>query len=254
MGTILRSIPVLLHLILTEPWGISVISSIFANEEQRGTKRLRSPSYCMKESEFRQRPSGLRTSALCHRIVLFPVLRTSPYQISQHILLCVHNFTYTSMLMTQISVSSSDSSCVLKLTILLSGWCIHLGDIRALQCWWEYQAGGPRCMVSSSRVSYVSQEHHHLQPLIPKALRVIVFNTPVILTPLISTRACFSRVQLCATLRTVARQAPLSMGFPGKNTGVGCHFLLHLMSISHIKHESDSIIPLLKIAQWFLIG
>ena len=24
----------------------------------------------------------------------------------------------------------------------------------------------------------------------------------------------------------VARQAPLSMGFPGKNTGVGCHFLL----------------------------
>ena len=93
-----------------------------------------------------------------------------------------------------------------------------------------------------------------IQPLIPKALRVIVFNTPVILTPLISTCACFSRVQLCATLRTVARQAPLSTGFPGKNTGVGCHFLLHLMSISHIKHESDSIIPLLKIVQWFLIG
>ena len=28
------------------------------------------------------------------------------------------------------------------------------------------------------------------------------------------------------TLWTVARQAPLSMGFPGKNTGVGCHLLL----------------------------
>ena len=25
---------------------------------------------------------------------------------------------------------------------------------------------------------------------------------------------------------TVARQAPLSMEFPSKNTGVGCHFLL----------------------------
>ena len=25
---------------------------------------------------------------------------------------------------------------------------------------------------------------------------------------------------------TVAGQTPLSMGFPGKNTGVGCHFLL----------------------------
>ena len=29
-----------------------------------------------------------------------------------------------------------------------------------------------------------------------------------------------------ATPRTVACQVPLSMGFPGKNTGVGCHFLL----------------------------
>ena len=29
-----------------------------------------------------------------------------------------------------------------------------------------------------------------------------------------------------ATPRTVACQAPLSMEFPGKNTGVGCHFLL----------------------------
>ena len=26
---------------------------------------------------------------------------------------------------------------------------------------------------------------------------------------------------------TVARQAPLSLDFPGKNIGVGCHFLLH---------------------------
>ena len=31
---------------------------------------------------------------------------------------------------------------------------------------------------------------------------------------------------LCVTPWTVARQAPLSMGFPGRNTGVGCHFLL----------------------------
>ena len=29
-----------------------------------------------------------------------------------------------------------------------------------------------------------------------------------------------------AILWTVARQAPLSLGFSGKNTGVGCHFLL----------------------------
>ena len=35
-----------------------------------------------------------------------------------------------------------------------------------------------------------------------------------------------SRVRLLATLWTVAHQAPLSMVFPGKNTGVGCHSLL----------------------------
>ena len=35
-----------------------------------------------------------------------------------------------------------------------------------------------------------------------------------------------SHVQLFATPWTVAYQAPQSMGFPGKSTGVGCHFLL----------------------------
>ena len=33
-------------------------------------------------------------------------------------------------------------------------------------------------------------------------------------------------VRLFATPWTVACQTPLSMGFPGKNSGVGCHFLL----------------------------
>ena len=36
----------------------------------------------------------------------------------------------------------------------------------------------------------------------------------------------FSRVQLFAALWTIAHQAPPSMGFPGKNTGAGCHALL----------------------------
>ena len=35
-----------------------------------------------------------------------------------------------------------------------------------------------------------------------------------------------SRVWLFATPWTVAGQAPLSMGFSRKNSGVGCHFLL----------------------------
>ena len=38
----------------------------------------------------------------------------------------------------------------------------------------------------------------------------------------------FSQVQLFVTLWSIASQAPLSVGFsssPGRNTGVGCHFL-----------------------------
>ena len=35
-----------------------------------------------------------------------------------------------------------------------------------------------------------------------------------------------SHVRLFGTPETVAHQAPLDMGFPGQNTGVGCHFLL----------------------------
>ena len=34
---------------------------------------------------------------------------------------------------------------------------------------------------------------------------------------------CFSPVQPFVTPWTVAHQAALSMGFPSKNTGVGCH-------------------------------
>ena len=35
-----------------------------------------------------------------------------------------------------------------------------------------------------------------------------------------------SHVRLSVTPWTVAYQAPLTMDFPGKGTGVGCHFLL----------------------------
>ena len=35
----------------------------------------------------------------------------------------------------------------------------------------------------------------------------------------------FSRIRFFATLWTVAHQAPLSWHSPGKNNGVGCHFL-----------------------------
>ena len=46
----------------------------------------------------------------------------------------------------------------------------------------------------------------------------------------------FSPVRLCATPETAAYQAPLSLDSPGKNTGVGCHFLLQCMKV---KSESE---------------
>ena len=42
----------------------------------------------------------------------------------------------------------------------------------------------------------------------------------------------FSHVWLFVTLWTVACQVPLSM-FPGRNTGVGCHFLLQCIFPTH---------------------
>ena len=45
-----------------------------------------------------------------------------------------------------------------------------------------------------------------------------------------------SRVRLCATPQTAAHQAPRPWDSPGKNTGVGCHFLLQCMKV---KSESE---------------
>ena len=52
--------------------------------------------------------------------------------------------------------------------------------------------------------------------------------------------SCFSHVQLCVTLWTAARQTPLSMGFSGENTGVGCHALLQGSSL-----HKQSLFPLI---------
>ena len=46
----------------------------------------------------------------------------------------------------------------------------------------------------------------------------------------------FSRVRLCATPWTAANQASHPWDSPGKNTGVGCHFLLQCMKV---KSESE---------------
>ena len=50
-----------------------------------------------------------------------------------------------------------------------------------------------------------------------------------------------SRVQLLATPWTAAYQAPLSMDFPGKSTGMGCHCLLQMLCIFYLISRAVSV-------------
>ena len=62
----------------------------------------------------------------------------------------------------------------------------------------------------------------------------IYFIAWIIILVLLLSR--FSRVQLCVTPETAAHQAPRPWDSPGKNTGVGCHFLPQCMKV---KSESE---------------
>ena len=50
----------------------------------------------------------------------------------------------------------------------------------------------------------------------------------------------FSRVRLSVTPWTVTREAPLPVDSPGKNTGVGCHFLLQCMKVKSESEDAQS--------------
>ena len=61
---------------------------------------------------------------------------------------------------------------------------------------------------------------------------------------------CFSYVWLFATLWTVAHQAPLSMEFLGKNTGMGYHALLQGLFPS--QRPNSRLLCLLHLLHWRL--
>ena len=54
----------------------------------------------------------------------------------------------------------------------------------------------------------------------------------------------FSHVRLCVTPETAAHQAPPSLWSPGKNTGVGCHFLLQCMKVKSESEVAQSCLTL----------
>ena len=69
-------------------------------------------------------------------------------------------------------------------------------------------------------------------------------SSPYLLLLLLLSR--FSLVRLCATPETAAHRLPRPWDSPGKNTGVGCHFLLQYCSFIHkssslanCSHSSD---------------
>ena len=67
-------------------------------------------------------------------------------------------------------------------------------------------------------------------------------SVPLLLLLLLSR---FSRVQLCATHRRQPTRLPRPWDSPGKNTGVGCHFLLQYMKVKvkSLSHVQPSATP-----------
>ena len=54
----------------------------------------------------------------------------------------------------------------------------------------------------------------------------------------------FSRVQLCVTPYTATTRLPRPWDSPGKNTGVGCHFLLQCMKVKSQSEVTQSCLTL----------
>ena len=81
-----------------------------------------------------------------------------------------------------------------------------------------------------------------------KAFNLIVFS---LLSELCDHHCCLVAKQcpIFVTLQTIAHQAPLSVGFPSKNTGVGCHFYLQGIFLDqglnpHLLHWQADSLPL----------
>ena len=83
------------------------------------------------------------------------------------------------------------------------------------------------CMCVSRSVVSNSLQPHGLQPARQGYWSGLPFSSPYKEMKYIKySKLMLSHICLFVTLWTTARQAPLSMGFPCKNTRVGCYFLL----------------------------
>ena len=72
-------------------------------------------------------------------------------------------------------------------------------------------------------------------------IKSIIFPSQPMLLLLLSHFSC---VRLCVTPETAAHQAPRPWDSQGKNTGVGCHFLLQCMKVKSESEVAQSCLTL----------
>ena len=101
----------------------------------------------------------------------------------------------------------------------------------------------PRCAQTLTfhvkQPSYMEASSNHLgsdtpfksSMTVPTTLLPLSAWTPSLLLLLLLLLSHFSHVQLCATQRWQPTRFPHPWDSPGKNTGVGCHFLLQRMKL-----------------------
>ena len=83
--------------------------------------------------------------------------------------------------------------------------------------------------------------------ILPRWMRLWVFNFLIPFSKirmLLLLLSRFSRVRLCATHRQQPTRLPRPWDSPGKNTGVGCHFLLQCMKVKSESEVTQSYLTL----------
>ena len=79
----------------------------------------------------------------------------------------------------------------------------------------------------------------------------LIAFAPLLLLLLLSR---FSRARLCVTHRRQPTRLPRPWDSPGKNTGVGCHFLLQCMKVKSEREVAQSCPTLSDPMDWSLPG
>ena len=112
-------------------------------------------------------------------------------------------------------LSRKDSDPPCSCHYLYPGVSARRGQTPAAQPWAHYKF----CLSESGRPCLV-------RDLRGKWSQLFIIENDVSCGFVMEVKKSLSCIQFFVTLWTVAFQVPLSMGFSGKNTGVGCHFLL----------------------------